>query len=124
MRILFVAVLLTLFPEISHASDYTGFGTIIIGIPVAIIAFLINLAVKVGGGASQFSYNLSGFATTATVLLTLFISGDAISMLQKSGGLDKEIAISLFVLTGLSVFMFTRIHTLKEKLDRSKNHEP
>ncbi|MFD0725967.1 hypothetical protein [Lysobacter brunescens] len=91
-------------PGVAWASDYTGFGTLLVGYPCAVVLVLVNLvfsAVRKPGTIAKSAHMLLSSLCLLGILIVLH---DAFALIERASG-D---AVFFLLLAGGGFFLFLR----------------
>ena len=94
------SLLILALPATAEATDYTGFGTILIGFPAVIAALATNVLVRTSKNPGKVLRSINGFFSLIFLISTAFVLQDVIGMFE---GNDKAGALVYLGLVACTV---------------------
>lgn len=97
-------------PGVAWASDYTGFGTLLIGYPCAIVLVLANLVFSAVRKPGSIARSVHMLLSSLCLLGILIVLHDAFSLLDRASVDDAGSGDAVFflLLAGGGLFLFLR----------------
>lgn len=110
MRFALLALALLSCPAVAWASDYTGFGTLLIGYPCAVVLVLVNLVFSAVRKPGSVARGLHMLLSSLCMLGILIVMQDALSLLARASSADGGggDAVFFLLLAGFGFFLFLR----------------